>query len=179
MSNFREPSFYSVKHFFKLLLFALYSPTFTFYCQTNHARSNVQDWVKVFVVCNLLERNSFSIEELILFQVGVPGVYQLLKHILFLSLAILHRIFSKDIVYFLCISAESRKSFQGRCPRSFWEQLSQRPRTGSYRWWCNDWRWVFNRHLAIDQYSNLTLSLLRVIKVKFPLQPHQKYYITQ
>ena len=25
----------------------------------------------------------------------------------------------------------------------------------------------------------LTLSLLRVIKVKFPLQPHQKYYITQ
>ena len=25
----------------------------------------------------------------------------------------------------------------------------------------------------------LTLSLLRVINVKFPLQPHQKYYITQ
>ena len=25
----------------------------------------------------------------------------------------------------------------------------------------------------------LTLSLSRVINVKFPLQPHQKYYITQ
>ena len=26
---------------------------------------------------------------------------------------------------------------------------------------------------------HLTLSLLRVIDVKFPLHPHQKYYITQ
>ena len=27
--------------------------------------------------------------------------------------------------------------------------------------------------------KGLTLSLLRVINVKIPLQPHQKYYITQ
>ena len=31
----------------------------------------------------------------------------------------------------------------------------------------------------LSESTWLTLSLLRVINVKFPLQPHQKYYITQ
>ena len=37
-----------------------------------------------------------------------------------------------------------------------------------------------NEHFAYTfQLETLTLSLPRVINLKFPLQPHQKYYITQ
>ena len=44
---------------------------------------------------------------------------------------------------------------------------------------------LFNNILVGEEMAwlvdlhNLTLSLPRVINVKFPLQPHQKYYITQ
>ena len=34
-------------------------------------------------------------------------------------------------------------------------------------------------HMESTGTIPLPLSLLRVINVKFPLQPHQKYYITQ
>ena len=37
---------------------------------------------------------------------------------------------------------------------------------------------IFSQLVDNKDFQGLTLSLLRVINFKFPLQPHQKYYIT-
>ena len=43
----------------------------------------------------------------------------------------------------------------------------------------NYWYVTFRQDWNDTQYSVLSLSLLRVINVKIPLQPHKKYDITQ
>ena len=41
------------------------------------------------------------------------------------------------------------------------------------------WKWLYYQFSPPHLYFSLTLSLPRVISFKFPLRPHQKYYITQ
>ena len=73
--------------------------------------------------------------------------------------------FVKKLMYFNKLKLQANKVEVGNKKRSAWIQT----------FWVNLYYNITN----LLEEAGLTLSLLRVINVKFPLQPHQKYYITQ